>query len=73
LASITHSPLLEHIGRVGQVIYRSSGRAINTSVQSGDHNSDSITALRGSGPGGSSPRLLAEHQAQSSLAQDWLG
>jgi predicted nucleotidyltransferase len=37
LASITHAPLLDHIARVGIEIYRGSGRAMNTAVQSGDH------------------------------------
>ena len=60
LAAITYPPLLEHIERVGIEIYRGNERGINTSAQSRDHDVDPITAFRGSGPGGSNARLLAE-------------
>ena len=73
LAAITHAPLLEQIERVGMVIYRGNERAINTSAQSRDHDVDPITAFRGSGPGGSTARLLAERHTPSSLGQRWLG
>jgi predicted nucleotidyltransferase len=73
LAAITHAPLLEQIERVGMVIYRGNERAINTSAQSRDHDVDPITAFRGSGPGGSTARLLAERHTPSSLGQKWLG
>ena len=73
LAAITHAPLLEQIERVGMVIYRGNERAINTSAQSRDHDVDPITAFRGSGPGGSTARPLAERHTPSSLGQRWLG
>jgi predicted nucleotidyltransferase len=73
LAAITHTPLLEHIERVGIEIYRGNDRAINTSAQSRDHDVDPITAFRGSGPGGSTARLLAERHTPNSLVQKWLG
>jgi hypothetical protein len=73
LAAITHPPLLEHIERVGIEIYRGNDRAINTSAQSRDHDVDPITAFRGSGPGGSTARLLAERHTPNSLVQKWLG
>lgn len=70
LAAITHTPLLEHIKRVGMVIYPEDESAIKTSAQSCEPDADPIAAFRGSVAGGSTARLLAERQAERRMNPD---